>query len=58
MNHTSLAISTTYLASHIDKALNLTLEVAIRNVSAVFAPLTREDAAFGSVLREWWDRVA
>jgi hypothetical protein len=58
MNHTSFAISTTYLTSHIDKALDLTLEVAIRNVSAVFAPLAREDATFRGAFREWWDRVA
>ena len=57
MHHSTFTISTTYLAGHVDKALHLALEISIWDVSAVFAPLAREDAAFRCTLRQWWDRV-
>lgn len=53
MHHPTLAIATSGLCCHVEEAVDFTVKVAIRDISAVLAPFTGEDTAFGSIL---WNR--
>ena len=49
MNHPTPPIPPTNFSSHIDKTLNLAMHIAIRDIAAVLAPFTAEDALRGRV---------
>lgn len=55
MHHTSLPISPPNLTSHIDKTLDLPMQIAIWDITAIFAPLAREDTFTRRIGRHWWD---
>ena len=57
MHHTTSSRPPTEFSCHVHKTLNLSMHIAIRNISPVFTPLAREDAACGGFLWHWRNRV-
>lgn len=56
--HSSLAISPSQFGCHVDKAVHLSVEISIRDVSPVLSPLAGEDALPRSVGGHRTDRLA
>lgn len=56
MHHASLTSSPSNLSCHIHKTLHLAMQIPIRRIPSVLAPLTREDAFTRRVRRHGWDR--
>ena len=50
MNHPAPPTASTHLRRHVDKTLHLAMQIPIRPVFAIFAPLTAEDASRRRIL--------
>lgn len=51
MHHTTLSPSSSNLSRHIQKTLNLPIQIAIRDILSVLSPFARKHTAFGCLLR-------
>jgi hypothetical protein len=49
MHHPSLSLAAPDFSRHVDKTLHLALQIPVRDIAAVLAPLARENAPLGGV---------
>jgi len=57
MHHATFPFPAANFRRHVDEAFHLSVEITVRSIPSILAPLTAEDAALRRCFRHGWDGI-